>query len=136
MENIQEKRNNARMTIINRHVPVTNIEPYDIKQGVYFGDVVADTSEHANMDYSVVYFSDHYDPEKNDYDRVLTTFAFKDDLLGVSFRLIPLQKILFGFDPATKGIKQQDGKIIYIQKPPVNPLSHAQLMKKKRGGRQ
>lgn len=135
MEDNQEKRNNARMIIQNRHIPVTNIEVYDLKKEIYTGDVVKQTMEYEQMGFHIVFFSRHYDPE-NEYDKILKEYDFEadDTLLGIPFTLIPQQKILFIFDPPTKGIKQVDGKIIHLAKPPIRIPTRAEQLKTKRGG--
>ncbi|GAG25490.1 unnamed protein product, partial [marine sediment metagenome] len=127
----------ARIIIMNQHIPITNIECYDVEKGIYKGDVVIDTDEYLSVKFHQVFFSRHYDKD-NDYDRILKEHDFPadDNVLGVAFTLIPKQKLLFAFDPPSKLIKTDDGKKIRIAKPTMVPLTPAQIAKKRRGGLQ
>lgn len=137
-ESKQEKRNNGRMIIMQGHIPVTDIEIYDLKKEIYTGYVVKNTLEYEQMKFHIVFFSRRYEPD-NEYDKILNEYDFDadDNVFGIPFTLIPKQKILFIFDPPTKGIKQDGtGKIIHIEKPPIFIKTRAEQLKAQRGGRQ
>lgn len=137
MEEKKNKQNNARMIIMGGHIPVTDIELYESKQQIFTGNVVENTIEYVQMKFHIVFFSRLYDP-KNEYDKILKEYDFDsdDNVFGIPFTLIPKQKILFAFDPPTKGIKTEDGKIIHLAKPPVILPTRAEQLKAQRGGRQ
>lgn len=87
-------------------VAVTDIEVYDEKRKIWKGAILKET-EQANTLGKEVFFSRKYEPDKNEMDTIIQEYMFEedDDLLGISFLLIPTEKILFIYEPSSILVK-------------------------------
>jgi len=104
--------NNACVFVTSKYRAVYDIEEVNAEQKIWKGKPVPlpikqegkRPSMLAPPGNSWTFFSRMYHDE-NDWDRFYPEIGFKDeDIAGVPFLLIPIEKVLFGYEPPTDGI--------------------------------
>jgi len=96
------KRNNAQLGIMNKSFPVVDWEIYDVKQEIWRGRILEQTEQEKNLGGGniQIFFSRSVDKD-SEYDRLLKMYEFSDELVGVPFLLVPKEKVLFVYQPAS-----------------------------------
>ena len=95
---------------MNRLVPLMDIICYSEKDNIWKGTVIEDTEQKQSLG-GFVFFSRNYDPS-NELDRVLREYHFPadPDVKNVEFWLIPVEKTLFVFSPASMILQPMPGQ--------------------------
>ncbi len=100
--------NNARIKTMNRTVPVCNIKCYNEEHDIWTGEVIKDNEMQETLGH-FVFFSRYYNSEENEMDQVLKEYHFPadDNVIGIEFWIIPSEKIIFLYEPASSILKPQ-----------------------------
>ena len=97
--------NNARLKCFGSYVPLTNVVCVDTEQNIWKGERVVELGTSPDA-MTTLYFSRDYNPEENEFDRMISEKIFPDaSIIGFDFVLVPKDKMLFGYDPPSTIIK-------------------------------
>lgn len=100
-----DQLSNARIVPLRGQMPVCDIECVDDAQGIWKGTCIPTQGMPDDMN-KTVFFSRKYDRENNDFDRIVNELEITDtSILGIRFWLIPKEKMLFGYEPASTILK-------------------------------
>lgn len=103
------KPNNACVFVTSKYRAVYDVEEVDEKQKIWKGKPVplplreskGKPSFMTAPDRSLLFFSRMYH-EENDWDRFYPEIEITDtEIAGVPFLLVPIEKVLFGYEPPT-----------------------------------
>ena len=100
-DKIEEVRNNAQLKTYGGYFPVSHVEVVDEQQHIYKGKKVAIKGDDKVFERDYVFFSRNYQPDINDLDKIYPELSFSNELLGVSFILVPKEKLLFEYSPSS-----------------------------------
>ncbi len=102
---VVQEQNNARIMMMGNYLPIKELECMDEEQDIWKGVPISHSGMKAKPS-AYVFFSRRYEPDVNDWDTVYKEIEFTDTtILGVVWYLIPKDKILFSYEPASDILK-------------------------------
>jgi hypothetical protein len=113
----EKEAKGCKLEVQREFMPLYNIEVYSEEQQINRGQLIptSRTGQFAGIsDRDWVYFSDKYDPENNDLDKVFIKEEYDDSLTGTAFTLIPGNKIRMFYIPESSIIQLKPGGSVLV----------------------
>lgn len=104
----EEKTKSVKLDVQQEYIGLYDIEPFDIDQKLMKGKLIETSrlGRFANItDRDLIIFSNDYEPETNDMDKIFKEVHINDSLIGKEFLMVPLNKVRMFYTPESSIIK-------------------------------